>query len=407
MASLEQFGTALAGFGAGFQGRGSEFLTGIQSRKDKKEQLSNERKAGMLEDNLVLNHLVNVAGDLPAAVRFQQSRVSEINRLGGDPAESQAILDGLLSGNPDDLSEVKSGLANIGQLAQARATVRGGGPSELDIARTGKLRAETAQIGQPTTPSALDIAKTAREEALTAETIRKTELLGGGVQKVPSALLANLSAPTRLKATEAFNLAGGGKDGVKAFNAQVELSNTNAQRADVPNMLKVSYPQATNDELSQLQAQVDGAKTVESGLKQAGKLRDEQNRLKKAAVFQSRAISLLKKVLDNPELNDVVGSIEGGDSAFLPRSDGEAEAIADITEIADILTADNLKLMTGVLSETDIKILRNLGSGALNRKRGEKRFREDVEELLKRLSSNILDVTPSIGGGRFKVERVN
>ena len=46
-----------------------------------------------------------------------------------------------------------------------------------------------------------------------------------------------------------------------------------------------------------------------------------------------------------------------------------------------------MSLMTGVLSESDIKLLKNLSSGALNRKRGEKRFRKDTQELLDRLSS--------------------
>ena len=43
--------------------------------------------------------------------------------------------------------------------------------------------------------------------------------------------------------------------------------------------------------------------------------------------------------------------------------------------------------MTGVLSESDIKILKNLSGGALNRQRTEGRFRKDVKELRDKLSS--------------------
>jgi hypothetical protein len=46
-----------------------------------------------------------------------------------------------------------------------------------------------------------------------------------------------------------------------------------------------------------------------------------------------------------------------------------------------------MDLMTGVLSESDIAILRNLSSGAVNRKRSEERFRADATKLLEKLSS--------------------
>jgi len=46
--------------------------------------------------------------------------------------------------------------------------------------------------------------------------------------------------------------------------------------------------------------------------------------------------------------------------------------------------------MSGVLSESDIRILQNLASGALNRKRGEKRFRKDAQGLLDKLSAKLV-----------------
>ena len=72
------------------------------------------------------------------------------------------------------------------------------------------------------------------------------------------------------------------------------------------------------------------------------------------------------------------------------RSDLEAEAIADIKELESLLTAENLSLMTGVLSETDIKIIRQLGAGALIRTRREERFVTDATALRDRLSSQLV-----------------
>lgn len=131
------------------------------------------------------------------------------------------------------------------------------------------------------------------------------------------------------------------------------------------------------------------AKTAESGLKAANKIRTEQRRLKKAKGFQERAVGLLDGILASDQLGDVVGSIEGSYD-IRPFSDAEAELITDIEETQNILTADNMDLMTGVLSESDIKILKNLSSGALNRKRSEKRVRADITQLRDKLNSEIV-----------------
>lgn len=228
---------------------------------------------------------------------------------------------------------------------------------------------------------AATLAKTQAETAkLTAEAAAE-----GGTISIPQALLKDLSSSTASKAKAAFRAAGGGKDGVKAFNAQVVLSQAAAQREDIPSLLDASFPNASPVERAALDAAVAGAKTVESGLKSADKIRTEQRRLKKAAGFKQKAVSLLGKILASDQIGDVTGSVEGGiDFRF---TDEESELIADIEETQNILTAENMDLMTGVLSESDIALLRNLASGALNRKRGEKRFRADTQELFDKLSA--------------------
>jgi hypothetical protein len=125
----------------------------------------------------------------------------------------------------------------------------------------------------------------------------------------------------------------------------------------------------------------------------------------KAKGFQNKVVTLLDSILDNPQLEDVVGGIEGrrggsDQETFLPvfLSDDEANAIADIEEAGNILTADNLSLMTGVLSESDIKIIRSLAGGALSRSRGEARFIKDVTALRDSLASTeVLTVDETSG----------
>jgi len=211
---------------------------------------------------------------------------------------------------------------------------------------------------------------------------------------IPPSLIADLPSNLAQQASDAFTVAGGGTDGLKAAAQIIDKGSEQQRRLISPQIIQTSFPKASSAELIQLQSAMDSAKTTESGLKEAGKVRTEQRRLKKAQVFQNRAIELLDNILSNEELNDVLGSVEGTDAGFLfgekIRSDREAEAIADIQETESLLTADNLSLMTGVLSETDIKIIRQLAAGALIRTRGEARFIKDVTSLKDRLSSQLV-----------------
>lgn len=206
---------------------------------------------------------------------------------------------------------------------------------------------------------------------------------GLGVSQL-NTLVSDLTPDMQEKAKAAYNLAGGGKDGVKAINKFIEKGGEAKKRADVPNIIASAYPNATPEELRQIQATVDAGKTVESGLKEAAKVREEQRRNKKAKSFRDRAVGLMTSILNNDQLGDVLGSIEG--SYSFRFSDAESELIQDIEEAQNILTADNMDLMTGVLSESDIALLKNLSSGGLSRKRSEPRFRRDVQSIINKLS---------------------
>lgn len=209
---------------------------------------------------------------------------------------------------------------------------------------------------------------------------------------IPSVLLEGLDPELAEKGSAAFTAANGGKDGLTAFQKIVDSGTERQRRQASPALLKASFPKSSGAEYKQLQATMDAAETTEKGLVAATKVRVEQRRLKKAKGFQDRAVELLDNILASGEgflggdLGDVLGSVEGRiDTKLL--SDDEAQVIADIEEAGNILTADNLSLMSGVLSETDIKILQNLAGGALVRTRNKDRFVKDVTTLRDKLSS--------------------
>lgn len=211
---------------------------------------------------------------------------------------------------------------------------------------------------------------------------------------IPQELLTGLDPVVASKGSAAFTAAGGGKDGLTAFQKIVDQGTEQQRRTASPQILKSSFPKASEAESIQLQAVMDAAKTTESGLQAAQKVRTDQIRLKKGKEFQNRAIELLKGILENPELNDVLGGIEGTGEGFLfgkqILSDNEADAVSDIEEATSILTSGNLDLLSGVLSDTDIQLLKDLSSGALKRVRSEKRFRADVQKLITKLSSKLV-----------------
>jgi len=219
---------------------------------------------------------------------------------------------------------------------------------------------------------------------------------------IPQELLEGLSPELSTKASAAYNAAGGGKDGMAAYQRQIDKGTEQERRTASPQILKSNFPQASTAEMSQLQGAMDAAKTTEAGLKSAAKVRVEQKRLVKAKGFQDRAVDLLGKILDNDELGDVLGSVEGAYDFRL--QDSEAELIADIEEAGNILTADNLSLMSGVLSESDIKILKNLAGGGLIRTRSEPRFRADVTKLRDKLASSMVVTTDDRAGGGNNID---
>jgi len=203
---------------------------------------------------------------------------------------------------------------------------------------------------------------------------------------IPQAMIDTLSKPSQAAASATYAAAGGGKDGVKAVQAAMPALKEQDRRATVGNMMDTLYPGVTPEQRDELDAVVATSKTVPEGMKQAEKTRENQIKKEKAEGVKGRSIELLARVVTNPDLSDVTGAFDASKAAGWTRMDaGEHDAIADLEELTNLLTVDNLKLMTGVLSESDIKILSSIGGGALNRSRSDKQFLKDAKSLLMKL----------------------
>jgi hypothetical protein len=134
---------------------------------------------------------------------------------------------------------------------------------------------------------------------------------------------------------------------------------------------------------------------LQDKLKDAQLARDQAVRDRVASVEQSRgtidnSLSTIDRVLQNPALNDVIGSMEG--SSLYPHllSDNAQNAIADIDTIKSqtfLTQLQNLKNASatgasglGALSEQEGERLMN-GLQSLSRKLGEDQFRANLGEV--------------------------
>lgn len=372
-----------------------------------KTQQEKDKEESILIGSSMLNDFIE-SGDIEGGKAYLQQRGSNLFK-NGTPSEDTAEALRLLDENP-------TALLNSTRAAKKEAISRG-------LITQGKDGGFTLSQGQTkfdvlgnviaSVDAKSDVLSSKAEEqkirlaqASRAETNITIGADGNPVPVVtPAVLLEGLPPAVAAKVDATFIAAGGGKDGINAIDKVKSEFQEDERRLVSGKLIQESFPNATPAELKQLEATMDSAVTTESGLTKAKSVREEQRRLTKAAGFQDRAITLIKGILSNDQLPDVLGSIEG--SIDMRFSDAEAELIADIEEVSNILTADNLNLMTGVLSETDIKILANLASGGLNRKRSESRFKKDAGDILSKLSLKRVETVNDgndVTIGRFKVK---
>lgn len=83
----------------------------------------------------------------------------------------------------------------------------------------------------------------------------------------------------------------------------------------------------------------------------------------KAMDVKTSAYEVANRLLGNAE---GVRANRGGVSTLFPNlSDSSVNAAADLETLASLLTTENLGLLKGVLSDTDMKVLKDIGAGGL------------------------------------------
>lgn len=102
----------------------------------------------------------------------------------------------------------------------------------------------------------------------------------------------------------------------------------------------------------------------------------------KASGLKDDVIRLATELRNHPGLDSSVGTIQGSDiGRALTVNQDSQDFINKYDQLKSILTSTNLDLMTGVLSETDIKILSDIAGGGLKLRGSEDAFRGELEKL--------------------------
>ena len=83
------------GFGAGVSGRGAEFIQDLETQK---KALADNRKRAMMQDAFTIQRQIE-AGDYEGPRGVLQSRLAAIKDFGGDPSDSQGLLDKIDAGD--------------------------------------------------------------------------------------------------------------------------------------------------------------------------------------------------------------------------------------------------------------------------------------------------------------------
>ena len=137
------------------------------------------------------------------------------------------------------------------------------------------------------------------------------------------------------------------------------------------------------------------------------KVDEQKSRDSMIMLETQRVAELAAKLLGNESgLAGATGPI----SSLIPSfRQGTVDFEADIAEMKDLLTMTNLGRMTGVLSETDIKLIANAASG-VNERASEGRMKEKLTEIYNRIAPALIakGITPPPlpgAGSNGRVER--
>lgn len=140
---------ALMGFSAGVQGKGLDFIEGLDRKKKEQQALSQERLKAAAEDARRARNLLR-KNDYRGAIQLIDDRASRIQQLGGDPGDTLMLRDQLMSG---DFQGVMNELDSIVNIAAGQRLIKDDPQDRFVEFKDGQMIYERPEGGGYATPA--------------------------------------------------------------------------------------------------------------------------------------------------------------------------------------------------------------------------------------------------------------
>jgi len=132
------------------------------------------------------------------------------------------------------------------------------------------------------------------------------------------------------------------------------------------------------------------------------KIKELEVKSEKGRQLGEKAKSLASELLNHPGLDSSVGTVQGSFMGQAMTVDGDSQNFINRhNQLKSILTAENLDMMTGVLSETDIRILSDIAGGGLQLKGSEDAYRNELVSMGGLKDTDLPDGMTDNGDGTF------
>ena len=262
------------------------------------------------------------------------------------------------------------------QQAQLEEAQRKG--TEFDLDKLGEQVLLKAAMGNPLTPEEMAVGKAydAKRQQF------YTDPSGNSVVK-PPAFGSLTGAPQQTM--------GGYADNRQPMNTPSLPSSGNPEYDSIfqrQYQALEGNPRAQQDILSQFSTDVVSGKAQE-------KMRSEQDQFNRALDVKKKAVEALTRLDKN---KSAVAAVSGPVSRMIPTfRNSSADAEADIEYVKNLMTTENLGLLKGVLSDTDMRVLASIGAGELSG--SDDRVQGSISRMLSALSGQVQRAEPYAGAG--------
>jgi hypothetical protein len=456
---LSRVGTALQGFGAGYQGRGQEFLANLE-RKRQREQ--DELMQASISDAKEIKRLLRDKRDTPyrqgmydnpigstvqaynqegikESVDILNDRISLLRQRGQDDSDTFRIRDRILQGDisgadaeiDNFLRQAKGAgyqteefMENVVTLPDGRMgqVMANGTINYLDNepyrapvtagSAEGKIYQDYqsgvfGRVGTAEAMAARDaaIAQIQYKEPITyQDQFGVTRFLDGEALD-PSMSTTEMPTtsvqPPQQTAQDSANTMQFSPDGMPIDTIQAPIEPQTTERIDLERFVPpeevgiVLDPQYPNEPYNQFRdREREHQKTVieynRTEQQRVDSVRAENDIARKNKNRAIRAYSAAANFLANPRAHQVTGPIQGKEGfgllSFAEKSrlgfyPDYIDAKADFETLADILTSENLDMMSGVLSESDINLIAR-AQADLRTNQSDARAKAAVEDIV-------------------------